>query len=258
MKKVFINNDILKHVSGIYMLRNTITDEKYIGQSVDILRRVRSHHYCDYNNPYTSWYNSKLYHAFRKYGIENFEISILEECDSTDLDEKEKYWISHYKTVENGYNVGVGGKVLSENINSEEAKKKRIASFLANEKNNGEKHPRAKLSDEQVLLIRQRYIDGESIEDIWNDFSDMYNSKDVFKNIILGKTYKYVGNIPNKTQIRYTNKNKTIGKIPKEIILALRKEKEECNTPYRILAQKYNMSIATAQKIVAKTLYKNI
>ena len=86
----------------------------------------------------------------------------------------------------------------------------------------------------------------------------MYNSKDVLKNIIFGKTYKYVGNIPNKTQIRYTNKNKTIGKMPKEIILALRKEKEECNTPYRILAQKYNMSIATAQKIVAKTLYKNI
>lgn len=45
----------------------------------------------------------------RKYGIDNFKFSVLEECDKEDLNEKEKYWIEKYDSYNNGYNNTCGG-----------------------------------------------------------------------------------------------------------------------------------------------------
>ena len=48
-----------------------------------------------------------------KYGIEHFNISLIEECDSFILDEREKYWIAYYDTYFNkeaGYNATIGGE----------------------------------------------------------------------------------------------------------------------------------------------------
>ena len=43
----------------------------------------------------------------RKYGIENFEISLIEETDSPE--EKEIYWIEQKRSFKNGYNATIGG-----------------------------------------------------------------------------------------------------------------------------------------------------
>jgi hypothetical protein len=58
-----------------------------------------------------------LYKAFEKYGIENFEFTILEELEYVQdlLNEREKYWISFYHTYVNdpcgpGYNLTRGGE----------------------------------------------------------------------------------------------------------------------------------------------------
>ena len=107
------------------------------------------------------------------------------------------------------------------------------------EKNKGENHPRAKLTEKQVIEVRQRYIDGEEIDDIWSDFKDIY-SRDTFKNIIFGQAYKYVG------------------KIPIETIKALREERETLGTSYPKLGAKYGMSTGTAHKIATYQLYKNV
>ena len=57
-----------------------------------------------------SAYNYPLYRAFRKYGIKNFSISIVEDIqDNSLLDEREKYWIEFYDTYKNGYNATLGG-----------------------------------------------------------------------------------------------------------------------------------------------------
>jgi group I intron endonuclease len=257
-KDRFLNDECVKNISCIYKIVNNITNEFYIGQAKDLKKRVFYHHYCDWDNPNCKIYNSPLYVAIREYGLSNFSISILEECSIEMLDEREIYWIKETNATECGYNRSEGGKLLHPNINSPEAKEKRRQSFMNNENNRGEHHPRAKLKEQQVVEIRQRYIDGESIDDIWKDFKDIYPSRETFKNIIFGKTYKYIGNIPNKNQIRYTNKNKTIGKIPIETIKALRKEREEHGTSYPKLAAKYGMSTATAHKIVTYQLYKNV
>ena len=62
-----------------------------------------------------------------------------------------------------------------------------------------ENTPRAKLTNQQVWDIRQRYINGESIKEIYQDFKDLYKNEGTFKRIVLGQTYKTVGNIPQKS-----------------------------------------------------------
>lgn len=96
---------------GIYCITNLINDKKYIGQSLNIQNRWREHKLKPFRN---CWDKDKLlYKAIRKYGLENFNFEILEECKIEELDEKEKYWIKYYQTYPpeagKGYNENEGG-----------------------------------------------------------------------------------------------------------------------------------------------------
>ena len=50
-----------------------------------------------------------LYRAMQKYGIENFSISLIEECDFSILEKREQYWIDQLNTYHQGYNATLGG-----------------------------------------------------------------------------------------------------------------------------------------------------
>lgn len=75
---------------------------------------------------------------------------------------------------------------------------------------------------------------------------------------MLGYTYKDVGNIPTKNQIRYTNKNKTLGKLSKDSILGIRNDYQTGDYTYKQLSIKYQTSISNIGKIINYQLYKNI
>lgn len=63
--------------------------------------------------------NHAFHQALRKYGEENFEWIILEECDDTLLNEREIYWIKEKDTYNNGYNETRGGLCFpADGINS--------------------------------------------------------------------------------------------------------------------------------------------
>lgn len=87
----------------IYKIRNLLNGKVYIGQSVDLYKRLKEHKY--------NFYKKKLhplYNAINKYGIENFEFNVIEHVkDITKLDEKEQYWIAYYKSNSRdfGYNL---------------------------------------------------------------------------------------------------------------------------------------------------------
>jgi hypothetical protein len=53
---------------------------------------------------------SLIHRAFRKYGIDKFNIKVIDECDASLLNEKERYWIEQYNTFESnkGYNATSG------------------------------------------------------------------------------------------------------------------------------------------------------
>ena len=86
-------------ITGIYLIENLINNKKYVGQSKNILARW-SGHKCD-----SKTRDLSLYCAMRKYGLENFKFSILEECPISELAKREDYWINYYNCfLPNGYN----------------------------------------------------------------------------------------------------------------------------------------------------------
>lgn len=93
---------------GIYKITNTITDEAYIGQAIDIQSRWNKEKSRAFQ-PTSTEYDKTLSRAFRKYGINNFIFEILEECSCSELDEREIYYISLYDTYFHGYNETTGG-----------------------------------------------------------------------------------------------------------------------------------------------------
>lgn len=96
----------MKHTCGIYLITNTVNDLKYVGQSIDIYNRWKQHQSTSKNEKE----QNKLYQAIRKYGIENFNFKILEECEKDQLNEREIYWINYYNSFNNGYNMTHGGQ----------------------------------------------------------------------------------------------------------------------------------------------------
>lgn len=94
---------------GIYKITNNINGKSYIGQSVNIKKRFNAHKSAAFN-PNGKNYDFPLYKAIRKYGIDSFKFEILEECKECELDEREIYYISKYKThSKKGYNQNDGG-----------------------------------------------------------------------------------------------------------------------------------------------------
>ena len=54
--------------------------------------------------------NVHLQNAIKKYGIENFDFDVLEECSKENINDRERYWISYYESnTNNGYNKTDGG-----------------------------------------------------------------------------------------------------------------------------------------------------
>ena len=98
-------------MTGIYKVTNKVNGKCYIGKSIDINDRWIRHRSRAFQENDNS-YNSYFYRAIRKYGLENFIFEVLEECDPSQLDEKEKYYISIYDSYfknNNGYNMTLGG-----------------------------------------------------------------------------------------------------------------------------------------------------
>lgn len=88
--------------TGIYALTNTKTGKKYVGQSIDIGRRMVEH--SKGKEPFA------IGRAISKYGWDSFEVEVLELCDRESLNEREIAWIEQLRTTSpNGYNMTTGG-----------------------------------------------------------------------------------------------------------------------------------------------------
>lgn len=87
----------------IYKIENLINHKIYIGQTNNYKRRFIEHKNRGYKKD-----TKVLYYAFDKYGIENFDFSIIEFVKN--YNEREKYWIKYYDSFENGYNMTEGGE----------------------------------------------------------------------------------------------------------------------------------------------------
>lgn len=101
-----------KDLCGIYCIKNTVNNKKYIGLSQDIRRRWNEHKSDLRNNNHINTY---LQSAWNLYGEDSFVFSVLELCDPSSLCDRECYYINKYHTLshENGYNLTTGGECVS-------------------------------------------------------------------------------------------------------------------------------------------------
>jgi group I intron endonuclease len=72
----------MKRKGGVYRIKNIITDDFYIGQSVDLKRRKRRHFFEFRSNKH---HNLHMQRAFNKYGEDNFKFEILLYCEPFEL-----------------------------------------------------------------------------------------------------------------------------------------------------------------------------
>lgn len=94
---------------GIYMILNKVNGKIYIGQALDIEGDRWKQHKSYLNGGYHV--NKHLQRSWNKYDEESFEFGILLECEESQLNTYEQYYIFELMTYDSrvGYNKNYGG-----------------------------------------------------------------------------------------------------------------------------------------------------
>ena len=110
--------EFVNYTNIVYCCKNKINGKCYIGETKLSLRERWLMHKSQMFS--SRKITMAIYDAIKKYGMENFEISILNQGFSSDEERKEneKYWISKLNTFvdssnSSGYNLTIGGKCES-------------------------------------------------------------------------------------------------------------------------------------------------
>lgn len=171
----------------IYKATNKVNGKVYIGQTKTTLKaRIWKHKGTYLHKDYS---HLCFYKALKEYGLDSFEWEIIETVyTSQELNEREKYWIDHYKSFgEGGYNSTNGGIGIGGHKHSMEAKNKMRESQLGIKRtdenrskksiamtgvNNGSKSGLAKLNDDDVRAIKEMLSEGITKQ---KDIAAMFN-----------------------------------------------------------------------------------
>lgn len=92
----------------IYKITNKINGKSYIGQTTQNVKE-RFYQHCA-TKCSQAILNMVIHKAINKYGKSNFTIEVIEEVESTNLNDRERYWIRYYDSYNNGYNSTEGGQ----------------------------------------------------------------------------------------------------------------------------------------------------
>ena len=94
------------------MIKNLVNGKVYIGQSKNSngINYRLSYHKSKLRKGVHP--NKHLQASYNKYGEHNFSFSIIEECDISQLNEREIYWIQFYNSLnpKYGFNKTTGGE----------------------------------------------------------------------------------------------------------------------------------------------------
>ena len=200
----------------IYKITNKITEQIYIGCTINTLdRRLNEHIYRCFKTDLSS----KFYNSMRKYGRENFTIDLIEECDLEIIYSTEKKYIEKYDSYYGGLNSTFGGegclgykhplnirKKISENVkngnshkgktyselygNLEKLEKTKRSYSVKNywkkiskedkdlrlKKTTESREKKSKFSVELKILIKKKLNDGVTINEIIEEYPNISSS----------------------------------------------------------------------------------
>jgi len=93
----------------IYVIRCLLDEKLYVGQTVQRPERRFALHW----NQACRGHGYYLHRAMRTHGKEHFECHVIEQCSDEQADDREKYWINEFGTLDptRGYNLESGGNV---------------------------------------------------------------------------------------------------------------------------------------------------
>lgn len=136
---------------GIYSITNIINGKKYIGQSVDVKSRIRNHKWALRHNRHE---NDHLQKSFNKYGEDGFIFNIICECEETQLDALERFYIALYDCINPnyGYNSETGGN-LNKHLSDESRSKMSKMRSGENSGMWGKKH-----TEETKAIMREKAL----------------------------------------------------------------------------------------------------
>lgn len=97
-------------VTGVYRIASMNNQMCYIGQGVNVGDRLLQH--IKGSLGIQSIADQRIHHVMLEEGLNNWSFELLETCDKSLLNERERYWIDFFKSNEYGYNKtkGNGGK----------------------------------------------------------------------------------------------------------------------------------------------------
>lgn len=243
----FCKEDILtvNRCPGIYALHNIVNNKYYIGRAKILRKRLQAHmlQVLKENTKYP------IYKAILKYGLDNFELLILEEYKADDpnieqiLDDAEKFYIKKYNSYGAiGYNQTYGGDAGITGYKFTDEQRKHQA------------------DTSKQLAIDGRYtiyvynINDESITtypnlNVFNNIKNLHLAKSCIQNLLIRKTYliaRSMEKLQDKIDlynITYNNKDNWCNGYSKSL-----PDKDEfikdCNSVLMVkeICEKYNIS----------------
>lgn len=173
---------------GLIYMRTSPEHKSYIGLTIRPEKSRWQQHCQDAFNFKKSSYHTKLSEAIRRFGKDNFTLTILDECPNDKLSEREIYWINYYDTYQHGYNETLGGEGYWK-YNTEDMielwdqglNKKEIAKVIGCDEKTVRNHlnlifskeesyirgqKRKRISDLQIQEIMRLWNEGYSIKEI--------------------------------------------------------------------------------------------
>ena len=149
----------------IYLITNNINGKVYVGQAI----RGKEKRWNRHLNDMKAGSELYLHRAIRKYGAENFTVSLLATAEShEELNRLEVLWVFLLKSHgPGGYNMTDGGEGCTGALQSEETKAKKSKALMGKNigKNAGEKGWRFRHDLDTAHLV-ELYRSGKSCEQI--------------------------------------------------------------------------------------------